>query len=297
MNAWLRLVRVANLPTALANVLAGFLLAHGAWSPSSTLVILLIASACLFSAGMVLNDVFDVQRDREQRPGRPLASGAIDVSLARNVGLGLLGVGVGLAFLAGWKSGLIAILLAAFIWLYDGPLKRTAVAPFLMGGCRTLNILMVALTAGGTPNLAIWYAAAIGVFISGVTWVARNEAADGQKSAELYLGSGLVFVGLMAIAAIVFCPTKKPAIDGELSGLFPMVATFVFIPILRRVTLACVSQSETTVRQVVVSCLQSLILIDALVCLLIVQGRPVYSVVLIGLLMLTIGLKKLSPLT
>jgi len=297
MKAWLRLLRVANLPTALANVLAGFLLAHGTWSPVFTLAILLIATACLFSAGMVLNDVFDIQRDSEERPNRPLASGAIDLGLARKVGFGLLVAGIGFAFVVSWKSGAVAILLAAFIWMYDGPLKRTAAAPFLMGGCRSLNILMVAMTVSGTPNLAIWYAIAIGVFIAGVTWVARNEAAEGQKSGELYLGSGLIFVGLTAIAAIVFCPSENPVIDGKISKLFPMVATFVFLPILRRITLACVSQSGTSVRQAVISCLQSLILIDALVCLLIAEGRPVYSIVLIGLLVLTLGLKKLSPLT
>ena len=245
----------------------------------------------------MLNDVFDVERDREERPGRPLAAGAIDVGLARKVGLGLLFAGVVFAFLACWQSGLIAVLLAVCVWLYDGPLKRTAIAPFLMGGCRTLNILMVAATATGEPWLACWYAGAIGVYVAGITWVARNEAAESQKSGELYLGSGLVFAGLIAIAAIVFCPSKMPQIDRKIAKLFPMVATFVFLPILRRITLACVTQSGTSVKQAVISCLQSLILIDALVCLLIAEGRPIYSIVLVGLLVFSFAFKRLSPLT
>ena len=44
----------------------------------------------MYSAGMVLNDVFDVEVDRVERPERPLPSGQIPVGWARLLGFEML---------------------------------------------------------------------------------------------------------------------------------------------------------------------------------------------------------------
>ena len=96
------------------------------------------ASALLYLAGLVLNDVFDLEIDRHERPERPLPSGRISLAAARRLGwrllwLGVLvGTGAGL-FLGHLRPGTIAALLAACILLYDAWLKRTFLGPLAMG--------------------------------------------------------------------------------------------------------------------------------------------------------------------
>src|SRR5439155_8490530 len=93
---------------------------------SWTFVLLLGSSACLYSAGMVWNDFFDVEQDRRERPFRPLPSGRVSRAAAATLGTILLLAGLGLAALASWQDGafhseqlLIAALLVGAILLYD----------------------------------------------------------------------------------------------------------------------------------------------------------------------------------
>ena len=73
LQAYAQLVRLPNLPTALADILLGFL-ATG--SPTDarrwpTYLLLMAASACLYCGGMVWNDYFDRDLDKRERPERP----------------------------------------------------------------------------------------------------------------------------------------------------------------------------------------------------------------------------------
>ena len=165
--AWARLLRVANVPTAWTNVLVAFLFAHGSWSPTGELLLLLLATSCLFCGGMVLNDVFDFKVDAAERPTRPIPAGQISPATARWVAIALMLLGVVFATAAGALAfrqttaelsvGLspisrslgCSLALVFSIWLYDGPLKKTWLAPLAMGACRFFNILLGASTASG----------------------------------------------------------------------------------------------------------------------------------------------------
>src|SRR5713226_483666 len=93
-----------------------------------TLALLLAASACLYSGGMVWNDFFDVEQDRRERPYRPLPSGRITRRAAALLGVALLVAGLAFAALASgfsesWTSLIVAGLLIPAILLYDAWLK------------------------------------------------------------------------------------------------------------------------------------------------------------------------------
>ena len=151
---WLQLIRVPNAPTAAANILAGYLLAHRSWDNWHVLVCLIISSLALYCCGMILNDVFDADQDKTDQPNRPIPSGRIDLRTAAVLGWSLMALGILAAIAAGalasppavFRCGAIAALLALAIYLYDGPLKRTPLAPVLMGACRSLNVLLGAST-------------------------------------------------------------------------------------------------------------------------------------------------------
>src|SRR5688500_5061733 len=130
----------------------GFLFVRHSLEPLGAFACLAAASALLYTAGMVLNDVFDIDIDREERPERPLPSGAISLAVAGTFGFTLLALGVVLGWIAGlvlgadaaapWRSGLVATLLAALVVLYDVWLKRTPLGPIGMGLCRFANVLL-----------------------------------------------------------------------------------------------------------------------------------------------------------
>lgn len=281
---WLRLLRIAALPSALANIFVGYLLANESWTPALPLVLLLLASACLYCSGMILNDVFDYEVDKEQRPNSPLPSGAIQLPLAKKVGFGLLAIG---PFIAAFASPLalgIALALALGVFLYDGPLKRKILAPCVMGSCRTLNILLGASTVVSIPTVVFWYAISIGIFVAGITWLARKEALKSQRSSELIPGSVLMTA---ALSLLVYCAWKFSSADGNdprIAKVLPLAIAFISLPILRRLVLAWSTASGRAVQATVITSLRSLIIFDAAFSLLVANGRPAYSVAILGLL-------------
>jgi 4-hydroxybenzoate polyprenyltransferase len=206
--AYLQLFRLPNVFTAMADVLMGYLIAHGAFAPSGPLTLLLVASCMMYVAGMVLNDVFDVEQDTLERPHRPIPSGRVHPGFARTLGRGLLLGGLvcswgATAVTGDWRSGAVATALAVLVYLYDRVLKRTPLGPLGMGGCRFLNVLLgmsTATVAWQTPHFAA--AAGVGVYIVGVTWFARTEAV---ASSRLQLGAALV-VMLAGLAPLAMLP-------------------------------------------------------------------------------------------
>src|SRR6185436_9062725 len=218
--SWLRLCRAPNVFTALADVSMGYLVARQALDELGVFACLAGASACLYTAGMVLNDVFAVEIDRKARPFRPLPSGQIGLKTAQVFGFGLLVVGIILGAVAGyavvaregapdvpWRSGAIALLLAGSVLFYDGFLKRTLLGPLGMGLCRFLNVLLgmsVAHIAPG-PSWLLYYrpiellaAAGIGLYIVGVTWFAKGEAGR-SPVLNLLGGMAVMFAGVALV--------------------------------------------------------------------------------------------------
>jgi 4-hydroxybenzoate polyprenyltransferase len=295
--AWLKLFRIAALPSALSNVLIGFLLANETWQPAMSLTWLLLASACLYSAGMVLNDVFDIDVDQKDRSSRPLPSGKVGLKAATTVGFALLIAGPLFASLVSSSSLCVAVILAFAVYLYDGPLKRTAAAPAVMGSCRTLNILLGASIAASIPAVAIWYAIAIGIFVTGFTTLARNEAKENQTLSQLIPGSLVMIAGLGKIIFVAWRFGQVENTDPTYARLLPVGIGFICLPILRRLALALSTTTGAAVQTTVITSLRSLIVLDACMALLVTNGRPICSIVILSLLGLSTILGRLTKLT
>ena len=110
--AWAQLVRLPNVFTVIADVGAAFLLVAGGPYPINRLVLILLSGVTLYWAGMILNDVFDIDRDRQERPSRPLAAGNISLAAAKRAGWILWLLGVAIGFVCGPLPGAIALALA-----------------------------------------------------------------------------------------------------------------------------------------------------------------------------------------
>ncbi len=145
MRRYLRMARVQNLPTAVADPLAGALMLasrEGSLSPGRMLGLAGV-SALLYSAGMVLNDVADVERDRALHPDRPLVVGQVPLARAAVVGSAMLFLALIGAMAIGFGAVFVATLIALFVVLYDFVLKKRRLAGCLgMGMLRGLNVAL-----------------------------------------------------------------------------------------------------------------------------------------------------------
>jgi 4-hydroxybenzoate polyprenyltransferase len=260
-------------------VLMGYLVSHDP-APAPTFKLpadfwaLLLASSSLYCAGMVLNDVNDVEVDRLERPQRPLPSGRISLSLARSLGYTLLALGVGLAAVAGalsghYRSALVAIPLAVAIVLYDAIVKRTPLAPLLMGACRLLNVLLgMSLLEGNWHTMHYIVAAGVGLYITGVTWFARKEAAESGRL-QLALSIVVMIAGISVLASYPhWADAALPLVSLPRfvdPDRWPLVWTVMGLMITWRCAWAVFDPLPRRVQYAVKNCIFSLIMLDALV--------------------------------
>jgi 4-hydroxybenzoate polyprenyltransferase len=263
---YLRLTRLPNVFTALADVSLGFLLAGAPTGFPASLLLLLVASAALYSAGMVLNDVFDYELDCLERPERPLPAEAVSLPAARFLGWSLLLFGCACGWLACFaesttqlRSGFVATGLAVAIVTYDGWLKRTPLGPLGMGACRLLNVLLGAsLIPGAWQPIHLLVASSIGLYIVGVTWFARTEAAISNR-ASLTLATLVMLTGI----GLLGWSTRGEPYALIQQSLWPWLWGALGVSIGYRCTVAIVNPAPWLVQRAIKHAIMSLIVLDA----------------------------------
>ena len=202
IKPYLQLVRLPNVFTAAADSLAGWLVVRGSFAEPGRWLPLMGASMAIYAAGIALNDVFDFEIDRVERPGRPLPSGAVLRRFAAVLGGTLLAIGPALAALSGSAASVaVALALAGCVLAYDLGVKRTILGPEVMGACRGLNLLLGMSQAerfGGPP--AWLFAGSVALFVAGLTWISRFEAETGRGRGAAF-GMVLQDVALLGVVA------------------------------------------------------------------------------------------------
>src|SRR4029079_18735771 len=122
-------------------VLAGYAIAG--WPHPSAQPWLLVATACLYGGGVVLNDFFDRHLDRIERPERPIPSGRVSPATAAVFGGGLLLAGVAAASLVTPSALKVAVAIVLLVLSYDSWAKRVPfIGPLNMGACRGANLML-----------------------------------------------------------------------------------------------------------------------------------------------------------
>ena len=285
---YLRLVRLPNVFTAMADVTMGFVFAQGALEPLEVFMCLVAASSLLYSAGMVLNDVFDAAIDLSERPHRPIPSGRIPIARARSLGCCLVLAGAATGWLAGfagapvgaavWRSGAVASLLGLVIVLYDGFLKATRLGPVAMGICRLLNVLLGMSVAEPVSVSGAWHlggygfdqwipAFGIGVYAAGITAFARTEAATSRRG-RLAAGAAVMMAGVLILASVGAPGAQWTAAGADHHGGWWLALMAVLaLTILRRCARAMAVPSPSNVQMAVKHAILSIILLDAAVTL------------------------------
>lgn len=270
LRDYLQLCRFPAVFTAMADIFLGFMLVHVSLQPTAEFGALLAASSCLYLAGMVFNDVFDRRIDAIERPQRPIPSGRIPLKRAVSFGTTLVIAGLAAAAFAGTRSLFVALLLTTCIFAYDALLKKTPLGPLAMGGCRFLNVILGASSAGlrwtapwGLPHVFI--AAALGIYVVGVTLFAKKEAERSTRAglitATVVINIGLALLLLLSYGVLSRYLSWNGAPDARTPSL--LFLAFVALNLNRRAVRAINDPAPQRVQAAVRVMLLSIISLDA----------------------------------
>ena len=206
LRAWSRILRLPNLLTVPGDPIAGFLLVTqgsgsllpGAWAAA--------AGLCFYAAGLIVNDLCDIETDRRERPDRPLPSGQIRPMAAAAAALALLAAGQGFACLLDPQAWWIAFMLVLTTFLYNLGFKEIPlIGPLTIGACRGLNVM---LGAAAVPPIEPYSAAlllavaTIAGYTAGVSHIARREMAAAEIGEERWVPAVVLVFGFALIARI-----------------------------------------------------------------------------------------------
>lgn len=242
LTAMLTLTRPANIVTAVSDILAGFAIATcitaADWKglSSSSVILLVVSTIGLYGGGVVLNDFFDAELDKAERPERPIPSGVVSKKNAAILGLFLLLVGVVAAALVHTgnflsSSTYLAASIAVAAVVYDKWGKhQTYLGPVNMGICRGLNLLLgVSILPAALPHY--WVIGFVPVtYIAAITIISRGEVHGSNKSPL----RGAVVLYAIVICAILYSAYK----NGALLYTVPFLALFsvmIFLPLQKAI--------------------------------------------------------------
>lgn len=249
-------------------------------------LLLCLASVFLYAGGVVLNDVFDFEIDKEERPERPIPRGIVSRQSAARFGAILLIIGLGFAFLVNNLCGLIALLLAMSILLYDGYSKKyNFIGPLNMGVCRGLNLLMGMAIAGQLHS--VWYALIPITYIFAVTLISRGEVKGNNKNQ--IISAGILYVAVIFVVLSII--PGKPTSLLEVAPFVILFALLIFRPLIK----AYRQNTAGNIKLAVKAGVLSIIALDAFIA----AGFSTwwYGLMIILLLPLSLVLSKIFAVT
>lgn len=257
----LKLIRPANIATAVADILAGIAISGILWTAPFegkmiiNILLLGLSTKGLYGGGIVFNDVFDIKIDKLERPERPLPKGLISIQSATIYGILLLSIGIISAFLVNQTAGTIAILTSISALVYDKWGKNhTWLGPPNMGLCRGLNLL---LGISILPQIVfeLWYLAFVPIiYISAITMISRGEV-HGSSKTPLQVAA---FLYLLVISLILLFSYDRGTFFPAVLFLLAF-SYFVFKPLLK----AIVEPSALLIRKSVKAGVIALVLMNA----------------------------------
>ena len=192
LKQYLLLIRLPNVFTTPSNILTGYFAAAVtvAETNSTHLVALMISSGLLYIAGIVLNDYFDIEIDKRERPSRPLPSGAISRRSALTIAIVALSIANIMALVVGTISLTVSVALSVAIIAYDYRLKHGLFGPFAMGVTRFLNVILGAsplllYTTAASNTIIVTAAASLFVYVVSITLLSKKEAGDEKPNSTI----------------------------------------------------------------------------------------------------------------
>ena len=207
MKHYFTLLRPSNFIITVASVFVSCLLAGGTSVNLAAMVIASVAAGLIGSGGMVVNDLFDVEIDRINKPSRPLPSGGVSLRSASFFYATLTGAGLLLNILLPPIDQWIAAGASVLIFLYSYKLKGTPlVGNIVVGGLTGLAFLYGGAAVGNTDRALM---PALFAFLINLGREVIKDMEDVEGDARLHAMTFPIKYGMKsaAVAATVFLST------------------------------------------------------------------------------------------
>jgi hypothetical protein len=233
LRQYLTLFRLPNVFTAPSNILAGY---YAVVEPASAsglhLAILIICSILLYLSGIVLNDYFDIEVDRRERPLRPLPAGTVSKRKVLLIGIVFIIAANFISLLVSTSTFIIAAILSGTIVSYDYRMKYSVYGPGMMGAARALNVMLgsspifltTVLNINNSARIAV-VTVSLFVFVFAISRLSRKEIDETDKL-RTAKGSFLMIFAVLAINIV------SGLVGVFLKDLFANLALFAIIMII-----------------------------------------------------------------
>jgi UbiA prenyltransferase family len=259
LRQYLTLFRLPNVFTAPSNILAGY---YAVVEPANAsglhLGILIICSILLYLSGIVLNDYFDIEVDRRERPLRPLPAGTVSKRKVLLIGIVFIIAANFISLLVSTSTLIIAAILSGTIVSYDYRMKYSVYGPGMMGAARALNVMLGSSPIFLTTVLNINNSARIAVvtvslflFVFGISRLSTKEI-DETDQVRTAKGS---FLMIFAVLAIIIVSGLVGVFLKDLFvnlALFAIIMIITFKPLLQRQPLSS-KDIQRTIKTMVLS--------------------------------------------
>lgn len=222
----IKITRPLNCLSALGSVVLGGYLTTEPTTPR--LWIAAAVAAMLTAAGNVVNDYFDMEIDRINKPFRVLPSGQLSPAAAARWALALAATGLGLSALLGAAMALIAAVMAVLLYVYSWKLKPS----FLVGNAVISVMSAITVVYGGIavgsvgPTLVPALVILLFMFCREILKTVEDYEGDRQIGARTIavvwgkMGALRVFSVLATLMAFL---SLLPWVLGNVSAAYPIL--------------------------------------------------------------------------
>ncbi|MCF6154882.1 MAG: hypothetical protein E3K36_06440 [Candidatus Brocadia sp.] len=196
---WFALIRLPNLFTIPGDILVGYLIAMPLGENPNAYIIftIMVISLALYIFGILLNDFFDVNIDRIERPNRPLVSGKIKRNTALIVAICIGMFALIIAAFVGKNTLALVSLLALLVFFYNFLAKHIPGIGFIiLGLCRGMNIFLGASVFIPNVPSRIWSMTIVEVcYITAISLAAYHEADRAPQGIVRWLPPIILIIG------------------------------------------------------------------------------------------------------
>ena len=259
LRQYLTLFRLPNVFTAPSNILAGY---YAVVEPANAsglhLAILIICSILLYLSGIVLNDYFDIEVDRRERPLRPLPAGTVSKRKVLLIGIVFIIAANFISLLVSTSTFIIAAILSGTIVSYDYRMKYSVYGPGMMGAARALNVMLgsspifltTVLNINNSARIAV-VTVSLFVFVFAISRLSRKEIDETDKVRTAKRSFLMIFAVLAIIIVSGLVGVFLKDLFANLA-LFAIIMIITFKPLLQRQPLSS-KDIQRTIKTMVLS--------------------------------------------
>jgi geranylgeranylglycerol-phosphate geranylgeranyltransferase len=247
MRDYLKLARIGNVVITFLSVECAGIMSGIDVAKSLRILIAAVAASLITAGGNAVNDLFDVEIDRINRPNRPIASGRLSSAKAKAFYLIVTSIGLIASAALNLSSLIIALAAATAISMYSFKLKRSV----FWGNFTVAFVTGLAFIYAGSSvdNFKDVYPAAIFAFMANLIREIIKDAEDvkgdsqiGVKTIATRFGTTVSTYLSISLTVILLLMVWAAYALGILPIQFLAVCGLTVLPIAVYITYLLISQ-------------------------------------------------------